>query len=58
MSRITAQIAVEAIVNHAEDGYTLTDMIAVQDDGHAAGVPALYMEMLAELITATAEAQA
>ena len=53
--RITLQVAVEAIVNHTGDGYDLETMATVLDDARDAGVPKLYVDMLAELVADTAE---
>lgn len=53
--RITLQVAVEAIVNHEADGYDLETMSTVLDDARDAGVPNLYVDMLAELVADTAE---
>ena len=48
--RLTAQIACEAIINHDEDGYTLTDMAHVFEVATRHGVAALYVGMLADRI--------
>lgn len=45
MSKVTAQIAVEAIIN-APDDYTPADIATVRADAIAAGVASLYVDML------------
>lgn len=51
MNRITAQVAVEAIVNHPDDGWDMPTMTTVLADARALGVPALYVDMLDEMVT-------
>jgi len=48
--RLTAQIACEAILNHEDDGYTLTDMAHVFEVAARQGVAPFYLGMLADLI--------
>lgn len=50
MSRTTAQVACEAIINHPEDGYDLATAREVLNDARRLGVPELYRAMLAEWI--------
>lgn len=50
--RLTAQIACEAIINHEDDGYTLTDMAHVFEVACREGVGSLYLDMLREKIEA------
>lgn len=50
LHRVTAQIACEAIVNHPDDGWDLVDVVTVLADARASGVPALYVDMLAEVL--------
>lgn len=48
--RRVAQIAAEAIINHVEDGYDLVDMETVLSEAREVGVPALYVDMLDDLV--------
>lgn len=44
--KITAQVAVEAIVNLYGDGYELETIRAVMEEGTLMGVAPLYLDML------------
>lgn len=49
-AHITAQVAVEAIINCEGDGYEQATMRAVWDEAHTQGVASLYIDMLTALI--------
>ena len=51
-TRLTAQIACEAIINRPEDGYTLRDMCHVFEVADREGVAPFYVDALADLIAA------
>jgi hypothetical protein len=50
MTKTTAQIACEAIINHPADGWSLDDAEAVLADAREHGVAPLYVDMLAETV--------
>lgn len=50
MRKITAQVAVEAIINCHGDGFDVATMEAVLSDGESLGVASLYLNMLADII--------
>lgn len=52
MNRITAQVACEAIVNHPDEGWEIETIDVVLTDAREAGVPALYVDMLADIYAA------
>lgn len=48
--KVTAQVAVEAIVNAHGDGYDVSTMHVVLADAEAAGVDHFYVDMLRQVV--------
>jgi hypothetical protein len=50
MSKITAQVAAEYVINHPDEGWSLPTMEAILVEARATGVADHYVDSLADIV--------